>query len=165
MKKVFSGIILFILFILSGCEGTPFTPDFAPVQAFTLVISATINEKEFQATLSCRSYEEIELAFTAPEQMAGFTARTQGDGYAMDVLGVPADVAAGELYADSPFRLLFDTVKTAVFTNHGAFIRNKETGVYTADLTVNGVPVSVTFDGDGYLTEIGTSAFHAVFSR
>ncbi len=165
MKKVFSGIIIIVLFVLSGCEGTPFTPDFAPVQAFMLGMNATVNGKEFQATLSCRSYEEIELAFTAPEQLAGFTARTEGDGYAMDVLGVPAALPAEELYADSPFRLLFDTVKTAVFTNHGAFVRDKENGGYTADLTVNGVPVTVTFDGNGYLTQIAAASFTAGFFR
>ena len=128
-------------------------------------MTATVNGKEFQAALRCRSYEEIELAFTAPQQLAGFTARTEGDGYAMDVLGVPAALPAQELYADSPFRLLFDTVKIAVFTNHGAFVRDKEKGLYTADLTVNGAPVSVTFDGDGYLTEIAAASFTAVFSR
>lgn len=135
------------------------------MQAFTLSMTAAVGRKEYQAALTCRSYEEIELAFTAPEQLAGFSARTQGDGYAMDVLGVPDFVTAEELYADSPFRLLFDTVKTAVFTNHGAFVRDKENGVYTADLTVNGVPVSVTFDADGYLTKITADAFRAVFSR
>ena len=128
-------------------------------------MTATVNEKEFQATLSCRSYEELELAFTAPEQLAGFSARTEGDGYAMDVLGVPDRISAGKLYADSPFRLLFDTVKTAAFTNHGAFIRDKENGVYTAELTVNGVSVTVTFDEDGYLTEIAADAFYAAFTR
>ena len=117
-------------------------------------MTAAVNEQEYQATLTCRSYEEIGLSFTAPEQLAGFSARTEGGGYAMDVLGVPDTVRAEELYADSPFRLLFDTVRTAVFTNHGAFVRDKATGAYTAELTVNGAPVTVTFDGDGYLTEI-----------
>ena len=60
MKKVFSGIIIIVLLVLSGCEGTPFKPDFAPVQAFTLTMTATVNGKEFQAALRCRSYEEIE---------------------------------------------------------------------------------------------------------
>ncbi|MBQ6067609.1 MAG: hypothetical protein IJK89_12415 [Clostridia bacterium] len=67
MKKVFSGIILLVFFVLSGCEGTPFAPDFAPVQAFTLSMTAAVGRKEYQAALTCRSYEEIELAFTAPE--------------------------------------------------------------------------------------------------
>ena len=165
MKRVLFGLLLSILVAFSGCEGTLFTPDFAPVQAFALQMTATVNGKEFRATLTCRSYEEIALSFTAPEQLAGFSARTEGDGYVIDALGVPDAFRADTLPAGSPFRLLFDTVKTAVFTNHGAFVRDKAHEAFTAALTVNGVPVAVTFDADGFLTGVTADAFCAVFSR
>ena len=128
-------------------------------------MTAVINEKEYQAALTCRSYEEIALSFTAPEQLAGVSARTEGNGYGIDVLGVTDTLRAEELYADSPFRLLFDTVRTAVYTNHGAFVRDKANGVYTADLTVNGVPVSVVFDADGRLLTLTAPGLTASFAR
>ena len=83
----------------------------------------------------------------------------------MNVDGSEDAVQADELYADAPLRLLFLTVKTAVFTNHGAFIQDKENGVYTAELTVDNQPAAVTFDREGYLLTLTAPGLTASFTR
>ena len=128
-------------------------------------MTAEINGHSFAASLTCESYESMSLAFTAPPAFSYFSVRTEGTGYAMDVGGVPDETAAEELNGGAPLRLLFDTIKTAVFTNHGAFVRDKENGVYAAGLTVNGSPVSVVFDAEGYLRSLTAPGLTAAFSR
>lgn len=158
-------ILSCILLCFSGCGGSPFAPDFSPQRAFSLSMTAKINGKTFAGALTCDSYESLSLTFTDPPELTRFSVRTEEDGFVMDVGGSEDAVAAGQMNASAPLRLLFDAVKTAVFTNHGAFVRDRDGGVFTAGLTVNGVPVTVTFDEDGFLTDVTTDAFRAVFSR
>ena len=115
------------------------------MQAFSLAMEATINGKSFQGRLRCESYESLSLVFTAPDELAGFTAETEDGGYRINLHGRLTDSLPRELLPrDSPLRLLFDAVRTAVFTNHGAFVRDKEADRYSAQLTVGRIPVAVS---------------------
>ena len=127
-------------------------------------MEATVNGKPFAGELSCGSYESLSLTVTEPEETAGFSVSTQDGGYRIRMNGLTDDLPQGFLKPGAPLRLLFDAVRAAVFTNHGAFVREKETGGYTADLTVNGVPVSVSFTEDGLLRTITADALTAAFT-
>ena len=128
-------------------------------------MTAQINEKTFIATLTSRSYEEIGLDFTDPPGLSVFSVRTEGEGYAVRVGDCEDSVAKDFWPEGAPLRLLIETVRTAVFTNHGAFEKDASTEGYTAALTVCGAPVTATFDRDGLLTEIRSESFQAVFAQ
>ena len=166
MKKLSAALVfLFILLILSGCEGSAFAPDFAPQKAFTLLMTAELNGKSFAAALTCDTYESLSLSFTGPPELSGFSVRTEGDGFVIDAGGAEDAVPADGLRADAPLRLLFRAVKAAVFTNHGAFVRDGESGGYTADLTADGFPVTAAFDREGYLLTLTAPGLTASFTR
>ena len=164
MKKFFFGILAFVLLVLSGCEGTPFAPDFAPLRAFSLSMTAQINEKAFAGTFICDSGGALTLSFTDPPELACFSVREQDGALLTDTGGAADAFGADELPPGAPLRLLFDAVRAAVFTNHGAFVRDKTHGVYTAELTVNGGPVTATFDEDGRLTSLLAPGLTAAFA-
>ena len=152
-------------FMLSGCGGSSFAPDFAPQRAFALPMTAQINGNDYAAVLTCDPGGSLLLNFTGPPELSCFSVRTADGGYVMDAGGLEDRMEASELYGDAPLRLLLDTVKTAVFTNHGAFVRDRENGVYTADLTVNGADVRVVFDAEGYLLSLTAPGLTAGFTR
>ena len=165
MKKIILSALLLIPLLLSGCGGTLSAPDFLPLQAFSLSMTVRIHEKDFRGALTCRSYEEIEVDFTDPPGLSVFSVRTEGEGYAVRIGEYEDDVAKDFWPAGAPLRLLIETVRTAVFTNHGAFAPDGETGGYSAPLTVCGAPVTAFFDRDGMLTEIRSESFQAVFAE
>ncbi len=127
-------------------------------------MTAQVNGKAFSGVMTCGSYESLALSFTDPPAFSYVSVRTEGTGYAMDVAGSGDAVAGNALPDQAPLRLLFDGIKTAVFTNHGAFIRDRENGVYTAALTVNGSPVSVAFDEEGCLRSLTAPGLTAAFT-
>ncbi len=127
-------------------------------------MTVRIHEKDFRGALTCRSYEEIEVDFTDPPGLSVFSVRTAGEGYAVRVGDVEDDVAKDFWPEGAPLRLLIETVRTAVFTNHGAFAPEGDGGGCSAALTVCGAPVTASFDRDGLLTEIRTETFQADFS-
>ena len=163
LKKAALCLSLILLLILSACTGIPRAADFSPRQAFSLPLTATVNGKEFQAVLTCRSYEALSLAFTAPEALRGFSAATEEDGYRLDVNGTADTLSTAMLRADAPFRLLFDAVRAAVFTDRAAVTGAQADGGVAAALTVNGTDVTVTFDADGYLTGLSAEGMDVVF--
>ena len=55
-----------------------------------------------------------------------------------------------ELVRDMIYSL--KTLKTSVFTNHGLF--TKQENIYTANLTIDGIPVYVSFSEDGFLQKM-----------
>ena len=141
----------------------PRAADFLPRQAFSLPLTATVNGKEFRAVLTCRSYEALSLAFTAPEALRGFSAATEGDGYRLDVNGTADTLSAAMLRPDAPFRLLFDAVRAAVFTDRASVTGAQTDGNIVTVLTVNGADVTATFDAEGYLTGLSAKGLEVVF--
>ena len=156
-------VFIALLFLLSACTGVPRAADFLPRQAFTLPLTAAVNGTEFRAVLTCRSFEALSLAFTAPEALRGFSAATEGDGYRLDVHGTADVLDAAMLRSDAPFRLLFDAVRAAVFTDRAAVTGEQADGGVAAALTVNGADVTVTFDAEGYLTGLFADGMDVVF--
>ena len=126
-------------------------------------MTAAINGRTFRGTLTCDSFERASLTFLAPEELSGVTAAREGGGYAIDVNGMTDALPEGSLSRDAPLRLLFDAVREAVYTNHGAFVKDRETGAYTAELTVNGQRVTVAFSEDGRLKALDADRLTAVF--
>ena len=129
-----------------------------------MAVTAEINGKTFAGQLNCESYVSLALSISAPEELSGLSVRTEEGGYRIDVDGMTDDLPRGLLPAGSPLLLLFDGVRTAVFTNHGAFARDKETGGYTAALTVDGQPVTVSFTEDGLLLSLTADGIRAAFA-
>ncbi len=129
-----------------------------------MAMTASVGEKEYEGSLICRSYEELALSFTSPPSLAPFSVRTEGNGYAVDVGGVKDTAGAETWPPDAPIRLLMESVRTAVFTNHGAWVYDKASDCFAAALTVNGVPVTVTCGKDGTLRSLTSLRFSAAFT-
>ncbi len=167
MKKLVSALIFTVIFIFlfSGCEKISPTKEFQPVKSFCVHMKAQKNNKEFEAEIKCNNYESIEISFTAPEELKGFSIETTQDGYSVDVFGIPDEMSQYEINTDSLINILVKSIKLAVFTNHGAFTE-KENSV-EARLSVDNIPVIVAFSDDGYLlsTEAQNIDFSAVFEK
>ena len=67
--------VLSLALILSSCEKNIFNREFSPVKEFSLSMEATKGDKKFNADIICRSYADIKIAFTYPEEFSGFTIR------------------------------------------------------------------------------------------
>ena len=165
LKK--TAIILTILFLLSlsGCGALSPAPDFAPLRAFSLRMTATVREKEFAAVLTRDECGTLTLSFTAPEPIAGFSVRAEEDGWHVDVNGAADLLGESQVREDAPLRLLIDAVRAAVSAAPGAFVYEKETGRFTASLTVNGAPATAAFDTEGRLAELTAGGIRAVFRQ
>lgn len=151
--------------LFTACEKQEeFSKDFFPERAFSIHMKATKNDKSFEADIICRTYEEIEIAFTYPNELSGFNVKTVSGGYTVNVFGVPDEISEDEIKDNSLLNILVQTIRISVFTNHGMF-RETEDG-YTASLAVDGTPVSVEFTSEGYLRSLTVNSlgFSAEFS-
>lgn len=166
MKKLISVFMLtMILTVFCSCEAYLKPKEFTPQLSFSLHMTATKNEREFGADIKCVDYDNISLFFTAPEELNGFSVTSSEKGYSVNVFGIPDEISDYEINPESLLNILFDTVRTAVFTQHGSFIINEAS--VTAELSVDGIPVSVSFSNDGYIREISAEAidFYAQFEK
>ncbi len=114
--------------------------------------------KSFEADVICLNSEDITLSFTYPKELSGFSVCTEGDGYKVNVFGLTDEVADGEINNASLLNILTKTLKTSVFTNHGLF--TEEENGYSANLTIDGVPVFVSFSHDGFLQQLSSETLN-----
>lgn len=115
-------------------------------------MKAEKDEKLFEADITCLNSEDIKISFTYPKELSGFSVCTEGDGYKVNVFGITDEVAGKEINNASLLGVLTKTLKTSVFTNHGLFTE-AENG-YSANLTIDGIPVSVSFSEEGFLQKL-----------
>lgn len=169
LKKIkvlcFICIILSLTLILSSCEKDIFKKDFSPVKEFTLSMEATKGDKKFAADIICRSYADIKIAFTYPEELSGFTITADENGYNVNAFGVPDILEKDEINDDSLLNVLISGIRAVLFSNHDSF--SEEENGYTAALSVDGVPVSFNFSKAGFITAMAapTINFSAVFKN
>lgn len=168
MKKLHSALIILILsltVVCSSCEKLIPAKEFQPVRSFSVHMKAEKNEKVFEADVICNNYESIEIAFTYPEELNGFSLVSTSEGYSVNVFGIPDEISDYEINTDSLLNILIETIKLSVFTNHGLFVENGEN--IEASLTVDNIPVSVTFSQDGYLSGLNAESigFYAQFQK
>ncbi len=121
-------------------------------------MKAAKDAKNFEADIICLNSEDITISFTYPKEISGFSVKTDGDGYKVNVFGMTDEVAGKEINNASLLNVLTKTLRTAVFTNHGLF--SKEEEIYTANLTIDGIPVSVCFSEDGFLQKISSETLN-----
>ncbi len=138
--------------MLVSCSDKTVAEEFTPEKSFTIHMKAQKDSKNFEADIICINSEDITIAFTFPKELSGFSVKTEGDGYKVNVFGLTDEMAGKEINNASLLNILTKTLKTAVFTNHGLF--NELDGIYTANLTIDGIPVSVFFSEDGFLQKI-----------
>lgn len=153
------------MLILTSCEKEKaFSKDFFPERAFSVHMKATKSDKAFEADIICRTYEDIEIAFTYPKELSGFNVKTNSEGYTVNVFGVPDELTEDEIKDNSLLNVLVQTIRISVFTNHGMFRESED--CYTASLAIDGTPVNVVFSKDGYLRSLTANslAFSAEFS-
>ena len=115
-------------------------------------MKAVKDDKNFEADITCLNSESITIAFTYPKELSGFTVTTDNDGYKVNVFGITDEVTGKEINNASLLNVLTKTLKTSVFTNHGLFTKQEDG--YTANLTVDSVPVAVSFSEDGFLQKM-----------
>ncbi len=126
-------------------------------------MKAVKSDKEFEADITCLNIEDITIAFTYPKELSGFSVKTNEDGYSVNIFGVQDEFSGSEINNASLLNVLIKTVQLSVFSNHGLFSEKDET--YEANITVDGIPVFVSFTKDGYLREmrVDTLNFSAQF--
>lgn len=154
MKKILalSSLILIISVIFSSCGEKLFTREFSPEKSFTLHMKAEKDGKSFEADLICAGSEDITLAFTYPEELSGFSVKALGDSYRVNVFGLTDEISDPELNNASLLNILIKAVRASVFTNHGLFTKAEEG--FTANLTIDSIPVFVSFGNDGFLQKM-----------
>ncbi len=126
-------------------------------------MTATKDEKIFTAEISCTSPNDIKITFISPETVEGFEIKTADEGYEVNISGISEISDKNSINDASVLNILFSTIKTSVFTNHGSF--TKTDNGYTAVLSIDMIPVKVSFSEEGYITEMLCEAlnFSAVF--
>ncbi len=163
MKKtaaiVFS-LCVFVMALFSSCEKEMSAEDFMPRDFFNLSMKGKKDGKIFEADVICSSYEDIEIAFTYPEELSGFSVKTEGDGYNINAFGVPDERKSDEIKDTSLLNVIVRSIRLAVFTKHRT-ITKTENG-FEADVTADTVNVKLDFSEDGYITYL--SAPEAGFS-
>lgn len=121
-------------------------------------MKAEKDEKQFEADVTCLNSEEIKISFTYPKELSGFSVCTEGDGYKVNVFGLTDEVSDGEINNASLLNVLIKTLKTSVFTNHGLFTEEEDS--FTANLSIDGIPVFVSFGKDGFLQNLSSETLN-----
>ena len=162
-KAVFTSAVLFLLLLLASCGASSKGNAYSPEQTFTVGMSAQKDGKNFEADIICDGYNDIKIMFTSPEELSGFTVTAGENGFNVNAFGIIDEISSAELNKASLLYILTETLRTAVFTNHGKFKESADG--YSAELMISNTPVSVTFSEDGYITQMTapTMDFSAVF--
>lgn len=128
-------------------------------------MQAQKNQKAFEADINCLSANEITLSFTSPKELSGFTVTTSENGFSVNVFGLPDEISSEELNKSALINILTKAIKISVFMNHGLF--KEADGKFSADITIDNIPVSVIFTNDGFLSEIKCESigFFALFQK
>lgn len=126
-------------------------------------MKATKDSQEFEADITCLGENEITLSFTYPKELSGFKVSTDENGYSVNIFGITDKVTESEINNNSLLNVLTEALRLSVFSNHGLFTENDDS--YEANLTVDGIPVSVSFGNDGYIRSLSASTlnFSALF--
>lgn len=159
-------VLVILIFVLCSCSAPDSkTSDFYPERAFCVHMSATINEKAFEADIVCETYDSIKITFTYPEQLTDFSVTLNSDTYTVDALGIPDTLSKDEIRSASPLNVLISALKTAVFTNHSGYDKTEDG--YEANIEADGIPVCVLFSSDGYITALRADSigFSALFTQ
>ena len=115
-------------------------------------MTATKGNQTFEADITCLNSEDITLSFTYPEELSGFTVKTNEEGYTVNIFGIPDEISDSQLNDNSLLNVLIGTLRLSVFTNHGLF--TKKDDFYEANLSIDQIPVYVSFDKNGYIRQI-----------
>lgn len=119
----------------------------------------------FEADIICRSYDDMTINFTYPEELTEFSLKTGENGYYISIAGVSDTLEKDEISNASLLNILTDAINTSVYANHGAFEKT-DNGIKAA-LQINGISVTVFFSEDGYLTKLDAqqTGFSAEFEK
>ncbi len=116
------------------------------------------NSQEFEADIKCLGENDITLAFTVPKELSGFQVKTDESGYTVNIFGIVDEVTKQELNNNSLLNVLIEALRLSVFTNHGLFTEKED--CYEANLTIDGLPVYVTFGKDGYIRSLSAQTLN-----
>ena len=115
-------------------------------------MTAIKDDKSFTADIIVRDYNDIKITFLSPASVEGFSISTCESGYEVNISDVKETLDKDTLKESSLLNILFNTIKTAVFSNHESI--TAEDDGYSAVLSIDMIPVSVFFSDEGYLTKI-----------
>ena len=142
-------LFLCLVMTFASCSGKLLRKDPEPARTFTVRFSASRADSVFEGELSCYDRNDIRIAFTAPAPLEGFSVKTDGERYLVDAYGVPDCFRFEEAGTDSLLNVLISSLRAAVYTNGGTFVRDRETGGFHAEITVENVTVTVCFGENG----------------
>lgn len=160
MKKIFTAatILFSALLLFSACGMPSFIRDFIPEKSFTVHMKAIKNSQEFEADISCLNENAITISFTVPKELSGFKVTTAENGYTVNIFGIIDEVTGQEINSNSLLNVLVEAIRVSVFTNHGLFTEKDD--YYEANLSIDSVPVYVTFGKDGYIRSVSAQTLN-----
>ena len=152
-----------VLTVLTSCNTAEFIRDFMPEKSFTVKMKAIKSNQEFEADIICNNSEDITISFTYPKELSGFSVKTSENGYTVNAFGVPDEISQTELNDSSLLNVLIKSLQLSVFSNHGLFTKTDDG--YEANITVDSIPVFVSFGKNGYIRTLkaDTLSFSAQF--
>ena len=153
-----AAIVFSAILILCSCAEPTFIKDFLPEKSFTVHMKAVKNSQEFEADITCLGENDITLSFTVPKELSGFKVTTDENGYTVNIFGIVDEVTKQELNNNSLLNVLIETLRLSVFANHGLFIKKDD--FYEASLTIDAIPVYVTFTESGFIRSISADALN-----
>ncbi len=150
--KILSAVII-LSFLCACTHFQPFSA-FSPRQEFSLEMEAKKGETEFSAILKASQPYDISLLFHSPSQLDSFEITLTPDGYSVNAFGIEDALPQEYIGEDSLLGIIFSSVQTLIYSDFKDFRKDKQSGNYTAELTVHNTPVTAVFSPDGYLLSI-----------
>lgn len=165
MQKKLIAFFLSILpiFCFFGCKITP-SARFEPAKNFSAAAQAKKGDFSFECKVTCSSYEDTKIEFTAPASLEGLALTLSSEGIRVSAYGITDDFPTDCISGSSPASIILHAVRDGIFTARD--FKDTGSGTYTADITVGETPVCITYDESGKITRIDAAAenFYAVFN-
>jgi len=163
--KVLSAVI--ILSFLCACSQLQPFSSFSPYSEFSLEMDAQKGESEFSATLNAVDAYNISLLFHTPSQLDTFQITLTPEGYSVNAYGINDALPPEYIGENSLLDIIFSSIQTFIYSDFSDFKKDRQSGNYTAEITVNNTLVSAVFTPDGYLLSLSApdKAFSATFTN
>ena len=159
-------IIAVLLLIVSLCACAPLSPAqirCEPATDFSCTAYCEQEEMQFTFDLTVSPDGSFSLYVQEPALMQGVGFLLQDGNYTVDANGLQDTFTQNAFTEKSPVRLLFSALREFLFTGTEALTEQPD-GTFTAQRTIDGLPVSAVLTSDGILQSLHCTATDTDFS-
>lgn len=159
-------IIAVLLLIVSLCACAPLPSAqirCEPSTDFSCTASCVQAEAQYTFDLTVSPDGSFSLYMQEPAFMHGVGFLYADGNYTVDANGLQDTFTQNTFTEKSPVRLLFSALREFLFTGTEALTAQPD-GTFTAQRTIDGLPVSAVLTSDGILKSLYCSATDTVFS-